>query len=784
MSPGTSDVLFTTGNAQAPAQRGTGQRLILLGGWVFVIAALGYYAWRMAGIGLDLRQDLWVWSMPNHFGWGDLDNALSRGNAVLREAEAIAADDEQKKSPLERQREADQIAAGHWSPTLARPGPGLFDSPMSGQILVERWKRLGPVYHQILRGWVAYYEHLQSDVGDSGNYGLDYPPLRLLVMTLWSWQVQTEYPGLGRFPRTPRRIVDPDSHQSIVATADVAQPLLKLNAFCEGVSAVSILILVWLWMERSPTTTRSRMARWLSWPRPPPTIAIGDSSWRDRWGDPALLIPVIVFGILSLLRSNVGWEMWLPDTSEISPVDARITSIGWWVFLLLRFMSAVCLARFLPRPFRAPMCGLVAATMVWLNPASILDSFGFPQWDAWIPPFFLLAAVLATLDWWIGAGLLLGVGCMFKGQLLFVAPVLVLCPLLAGWPGRFVRILAGLAAGAGLVVWPWMVTNKRAEGWIVFAMSAAGLFCVASSVRELGRQKLAELARAGLQWWHKSAKQQSPVSGNAMLWVASLVLGAMLYLLLAVFLRRWTPHPAVLLGIGTAIVPWFLPRRMIGTWLLLVFASALWIAASQLGGSWSWWKIGFMFGTEKHQVMQLGSNSLSNLSSILGERYGWQLHDPVTTLRLPRLGATDLDLRDLLASTYFLTLILCAVAAAMHMRRNDPRFLAALAAPWALFPTLLTQMAARYPILPAVVGSCLIAVSAELSLLPFVQTVLACTMLGNQMMLVNHNTSPQAWSITQPTHPDIAWAVMLVAAIFLVTAVIPSRRRQPQIELL
>jgi hypothetical protein len=251
-----------------------------------------------------------------------------------------------------------------------------------------------------------------------------------------------------------------------------------------------------------------------------------------------------------------------------------------------------------------------------------------------------------------------------------------------------------------------------------------------------------------------------------------------------IFLRRWTPPLAILLGISIVTVPWFLSRRMIPSWILFVFTSALWLGAFQLGGSWSWWKIGFLFGTEKHQVMQLGPRSLSNLSSILGELYGWGMHDPVTTLHLPGIGAADFDLRSFLALIYFLALFLCAVAAAVHMKRNDPKFLAALVAPWALFPTLLTQMAARYPVLPAVIGSVLIGVSAELSLLPFLQTILACIMLGNQLLIVNQNISPMMSAITQPTHPDIAWAMILLAATFLVSALFPSRRFRGEIEVI
>ncbi len=268
----------------------------------------------------------------------------------------------------------------------------------------------------------------------------------------------------------------------------------------------------------------------------------------------------------------------------------------------------------------------------------------------------------------------------------------------------------------------------------------------------------------------------SPAIRNLAIWIAALVLGAVIYVVISLTLNHWTPSPAVLLGLSIVIVPWLLPRRLIPGWLVLVFAAALWLVAFDAGGSWSWWKIGFIYGTQKHPDIQLGAASLSNLSSILGERYGWQLHDHVTTLNLPFLGTTDLDIQQFCGLIYFVTTMMCTVAAAMHMRRRDPRFLIALIAPWVLFTTLLTQMTARYTVLPAVIGSSLIAISAEMSLLAFFQTVMACTMLGNQMMLLNPSTSPVALSITQPTHPALAWAMMLVAAIYLVSVLIPSRR--------
>jgi len=490
-----------------------------------------------------------------------------------------------------------------------------------------------------------------------------------------------------------------------------------------------------------------------------------------------LLAPVVLFAIATFLRPNLSWQISLPspDNGEVSPIDVRVASVGWWTLLLLRYLSAVCLARFLPRPFRAPMCALVAATLAWLNPASILDSFGWMQWDSWLPPFFLLAAILATLDAWVAAGLVLGVGCMFKGQLLFVTPVLLLCPLLAGWPGRFMRIAVGTAAGAGLILWPWLVTNGQAEKWIFFAVSTAAFFCVLSAFRGF-------LWRQGREGWKQLSTGWDPLLRQATLAGAALLVVGVVYLLLLLVTHHGTPLPSALLALGIVLVPWFLSRRLIGAWLLLAFAASMWLVYFQVGGSSSWWDVGFLYGTQKHGVMQLGAASLSNLSSILHERYDWQLHDVVTTFKRPIFGMTELDVQSFCAVIFIVTVLLCTVAAAVHMRRKDPRFLIALVAPWVLFTTLLTQMTARYTLLPAVVGSLLIGVSAEMSLLPFLQTVLACAMLGNQMLQTNSSQAPVAFSITHPTYPDLGWLMVLLAAVFLCSALMPSWRWRRGVE--
>ena len=53
----------------------------------------------------------------------------------------------------------------------------------------------------------------------------------------------------------------------------------------------------------------------------------------------------------------------------------------------------------------------------------ILDAHGWPQWDVWILPFYLFAALAALKNRWFWCGCLLALGAMLKGQLLFVAPL-------------------------------------------------------------------------------------------------------------------------------------------------------------------------------------------------------------------------------------------------------------------------------------------------------------------------------------------------------------------------
>jgi hypothetical protein len=147
------------------------------------------------------------------------------------------------------------------------------------------------------------------------------------------------------------------------------------------------------------------------------------------------------------------------------------------VHLCVRRLSSVTSSSLLdriPQQNRAWICGLAAASVAWLEPSMILDAHGWPQWDIWILPFYLFAAVAPLKNRWFCCGCLLAAGAMLKGQLLFVAPFFVFWPL---WQNRSLaalRVLAGFAATAALIVSPWLLRSPAA--WVALAsVGALGL---------------------------------------------------------------------------------------------------------------------------------------------------------------------------------------------------------------------------------------------------------------------------------------------------------------------
>jgi hypothetical protein len=129
-----------------------------------------------------------------------------------------------------------------------------------------------------------------------------------------------------------------------------------------------------------------------------------------------------------------------------------------------------------PLQHRASICGFAAASVTWLEPSMILDAHGWPQWDVWILPFYLFAALAALKNRWFLCGCLLAAGAMFKGQLLFVAPFFVLWPLWQKRWTRALRVLAGFTATAALIASPWLLRTPAT--WIALLTVTGASSCL------------------------------------------------------------------------------------------------------------------------------------------------------------------------------------------------------------------------------------------------------------------------------------------------------------------
>jgi hypothetical protein len=176
-------------------------------------------------------------------------------------------------------------------------------------------------------------------------------------------------------------------------------------------------------------------------------------------GHPKLVNPLLKINLLCELLSAVAIfflvRLWMQRSSGVTPSP------------LLRNLSM---------QRRASICGFVAASVAWLEPSMILDAHGWPQWDVWILPFYLFAALAASKNRWFSCGCVLAVGAMFKGQLLFVAPFFVLWSLWQKRWTRALRMLAGFTATAALIALPWLLRTPAARIVLGAVTGATSLF--------------------------------------------------------------------------------------------------------------------------------------------------------------------------------------------------------------------------------------------------------------------------------------------------------------------
>ena len=127
------------------------------------------------------------------------------------------------------------------------------------------------------RGYLALYDQVKHKAYNK-DYGLDYPPLRLLVMAIWARQVRNQFPGVD------------DGHPKLV------NPLLKINLLCELLSAVAIFLLVRLCLERQARATESDPLRSLALQHRASICGLAAAS--AAWLEPSMILDAH------------GWPQW------------------------------------------------------------------------------------------------------------------------------------------------------------------------------------------------------------------------------------------------------------------------------------------------------------------------------------------------------------------------------------------------------------------------------------------------------------------------------------------
>ncbi len=118
-----------------------------------------------------------------------------------------------------------------------------------------------------------------SDVVDhsiNGNYGLDYTPARLLVMSLWVKHLRESDPPINEWN----------------SGYETTEPLLRFNTACEALSAIALFALVRHW--------RRARAGWAIIPH-----------WRHPWREwPAVLAGLAVWFNPALIWNAHVWPQW------------------------------------------------------------------------------------------------------------------------------------------------------------------------------------------------------------------------------------------------------------------------------------------------------------------------------------------------------------------------------------------------------------------------------------------------------------------------------------------
>lgn len=473
------------------------------------------------------------------------------------------------------------------------------------------------------------------------------------------------------------------------------------------------------------------------------------------------------------------------DDAAIGPMLRVNAWHEWFAAAGLFAVARRVLRRAGRSPRRATSLATLAALLGWFNPAVLLNAHGWPQWDAWVLPYAVWAVYFGLADGWLMAGALLAVGAMFKGQVLLIAPLLVMWPLFRLDVDAVARLAAGFVFAAAACLSPWLLQTTPATAWlagvIVFAvLLAAGVrWQRPSALRTRVRNAfgLRPNTDRNVCATEASAPTRRPFLRDSR---------AIAFVVLALAAVAWIVAPFAVpgapVGFGTMLLLAGFAVGLPGVWrgrgiaiALATVGLATFAAGARFDGSFAWLPVGFQ--TDRYSTMSMGR--VVNLPAILAGAYGWQVDSPVSLF-----GWTTVQMRTLLRGLSSLGIALVAAALARGTARGrrgrlDANLLVALPAAWAVLYAVLPQMHERYLLWAAFTSALLAARSIGGLLAHLFLTAAQVAMLLLAMIGAKRVSSDPAWRDWYRTfegmQPSLGYAVTLMACVLVVWAMTRER---------
>jgi hypothetical protein len=230
-----------------------------------------------------------------------------------------------------------------------------------------------------------------------------------------------------------------------------------------------------------------------------------------------------------------------------------------------------------------------------------------------------------------------------------------------------------------------------------------------------------------------------------------------------------------LLGVGGAVAAMLLlPRRAVVYCAAMIVGVTILISVPRFDGSFAWAKIS-AYGARKYPTMATAGTM--NLCALLETHFGWHNELAPVSIPLPFVDGGDyrVPLKSLLSTIYALAMVPCGIGAAVYFRRNDPRVLIAIVAPWVLFFALLPQLHSRYLIWGASFSCLFLALDWGMILLCGVLTWLSWSMIAFFLLRQDASYWPAALKLVRGMNDDVAWMVLAIAAVLVYCSIPPIR---------